>query len=141
MYVNPSTLKLSKFIKDINKMKKYHNKYLYKLFLIFLILGLIVTFFNLLNVENYYITIVSISYICMSVFLVFFTKIGDLDLFKNKYFEKYYENHIISGNLLIFGIIFSSLYMKNIPQVSLMGVIFILIGLIGPYFSRKNWDD
>lgn len=114
---------------------------LYKLFLVVLFSGFIITFLRLLNVNNIYITIVDTAYICISSYLVFFTKVGKFKIFRNKSFEKYYENYIISGELLILGIIFFFVYIKNINGVSLLGVIFILIGLIFPYFSRKNWDN
>lgn len=114
---------------------------LYKLFLVVLFSGFIITFLRLLNVNNIYITIVDTAYICISSYLVFFTKVGKFKIFRNKSFEKYYENYIISGELLILGIIFFFVYIKNTNGFSLLGVIFILIGLIFPYFSRKNWDN
>lgn len=114
---------------------------LYKLFLVVLFSGFIITFLRLLNVNNIYITIVDTAYICISSYLVFFTKVGKFKIFRNKSFEKYYENYIISGEPLILGIIFFFVYIKNTNGVSLLGVIFILIGLIFPYFSRKNWDN
>lgn len=122
-------------------MKRMSTGDLYKLFLVVLFSGFIITFLRLLNVNNIYITIVDTAYICISSYLVFFTKVGKFKIFRNKYFEKYYENYIISGRLLILGIIFFFVYIKNINGVSLLGVIFILIGLIFPYFSRKNWDN
>ena len=114
---------------------------LYKSFLVVLFSGFIITFLRLLNVNNIYITIVDTAYICISSYLVFFTKVGKFKIFRNKSFEKYYENYIISGELLILGIIFFFVYIKNTNGFSLLGVIFILIGLIFPYFSRKNWDN
>ncbi len=122
-------------------MKRMSTGDLYKLFLVVLFSGFIITFLRLLNVNNIYITIVDTAYICISSYLVFFTKVGKFKIFRNKSFEKYYENYIISGELLILGIIFFFVYIKNINGVSLLGVIFILIGLIFPYFSRKNWDN
>lgn len=122
-------------------MKRMSTGDLYKLFLVVLFSGFIITFLRLLNVNNIYITIVDTAYICISSYLVFFTKVGKFKIFRNKSFEKYYENYIISGVLLILGIIFFFVYIKNIKQFSLLGVIFILIGLIFPYFSRKNWDN
>lgn len=122
-------------------MKRMSTGDLYKLFLVVLFSSFIITFLRLLNMNNIYITIVNTAYICISSYLVFFTKIGKFKIFRNKSFEKYYENYIISGVLLILGIIFFFVYIKNIKQFSLLGVIFILIGLIFPYFSRKNWDN
>lgn len=122
-------------------MKRMSTGDLYKSFLVVLFSGFIITFLRLLNVNNIYITIVDTAYICISSYLVFFTKVGKFKIFRNKSFEKYYENYIISGELLILGIIFFFVYIKNINGVSLLGVIFILIGLIFPYFSRKNWDN
>lgn len=122
-------------------MKRMSTGDLYKLFLVVLFSGFIITFLRLLNVNNIYITIVDTAYICISSYLVFFTKVGKFKIFRNKYFEKYYENYIISGRLLILGIIFFVVYIKNTNGFSLLGVIFILIGLIFPYFSRKNWDN
>lgn len=122
-------------------MKRMSTGDLYKLFLVVLFSGFIITFLRLLNVNNIYITIVDTAYICISSYLVFFTKVGKFKIFRNKSFEKYYENYIISGELLILGIIFFFVYIKNINGVSLLGVNFILIGLIFPYFSRKNWDN
>lgn len=122
-------------------MKRMSTGDLYKLFLVVLFSGFIITFLHLLNVNNIYITIVDTAYICISSYLVFFTKVGKFKIFRNKYFEKYYENYIISGRLLILGIIFFVVYIKNTNGFSLLGVIFILIGLIFPYFSRKNWDN
>ena len=122
-------------------MKRMSTGDLYKSFLVVLFSGFIITFLNLLNVNNVYITIVDTAYICISYYLMFFTKVGKFKIFRNKYFEKYYENYIISGRLLILGIIFFVVYIKNTNGFSLLGVIFILIGLIFPYFSRKNWDN
>lgn len=122
-------------------MKKYNANDLFKSTLIFLPFGLIITFLNLINVYRIYITVFSVCYIVLSYYLVFFTKIGDLEIFKNKHFERYYENHTISGNLLILGIIFFSIYIKNNKQFSLMGILFMLIGLVVPYISRKSWND
>ncbi len=122
-------------------MKRMSTGDLYKLFLVVLFSGFIITFLRLLNVNNIYITIVDTAYICISSYLVFFTKVGKFKIFRNKSFEKYYENYIISGEPLILGIIFFFVYIKNTNGVSLLGVIFILIGLIFPYFSRKNWDN
>ena len=121
-------------------MKRMSTGDLYKSFLV-LFSGFIITFLRLLNVNNIYITIVDTAYICISSYLVFFTKVGKFKIFRNKSFEKYYENYIISGKLLILGIIFFVVYIKNTNGFSLLGVIFILIGLIFPYFSRKNWDN
>ena len=122
-------------------MKRMSTGDLYKSFLVVLFSGFIIAFLRLLNVNNIYITIVDTAYICISSYLVFFTKIEKFKIFRNKYFEKYYENYIISGKLLILGIIFFVVYIKNTNGFSLLGVIFILIGLIFPYFSRKNWDN
>lgn len=122
-------------------MKRMSTGDLYKLFLVVLFSGFIITFLRLLNVNNIYITIVDTAYICISSYLVFFTKVGKFKIFRNKSFEKYYENYIIFGELLILGIIFFVVYIKNMNVFSLLGVIFILIGLIFPYFSRKNWDN
>ena len=122
-------------------MKRMSTGDLYKLFLVVLFSGFIITFLRLLNVNNVYITIVDTAYICISYYLMFFTKVGKFKIFRNKSFEKYYENYIISGKLLILGIIFFFVYIKNTNGFSLLGVIFILIGLIFPYFSRKNWDN
>lgn len=122
-------------------MKRMSTGDLYKSFLVVLFSGFIIAFLNLLNMNKFYITIIAVTCICISSYLVFFTKIGKFKIFRNKYFEKYYENYIISGRLLILGIIFFVVYIKNIKQFSLLGVIFILIGLFLPYFSRKNWDN
>ena len=122
-------------------MKRMSTRDLYKLFLVVLFSSFIITFLNLLNVNKFYITIIAVTYICISSYLVFFTKIGKFKIFRNKSFERYYENYIVSGVLLILGIIFFVVYIKNIKQFSLLGVIFILIGLFLPYFSRKNWHD
>ncbi|WP_461466981.1 hypothetical protein [Parvimonas micra] len=119
-------------------MKRMSTGDLYKLFLVVLFSGFIITFLRLLNVNNIYITIVDTAYICISSYLVFFTKVGKFKIFRNKSFEKYYENYIISGELLILGIIFFFVYIKNTNGFSLLGVIFILIGLIFPYFFKKK---
>lgn len=122
-------------------MKRMSTGDLYKSFLVVLFSGFIIAFLHLLNVDKLYITIIAVTCICISSYLVFFTKIGKFKIFRNKSFEKYYENYIISGKLLILGIIFFVVYIKNMNEFSLMGAIFILIGLILPYFSRKNWDN
>ena len=122
-------------------MKRMSTGALYKSFLVVLFSGFIIAFLNLLNMNKFYIIIIAVTCICISSYLVFFTKIGKFKIFRNKSFERYYENYIVSGVLLILGIIFFVVYIKNIKQFSLLGVIFILIGLFLPYFSRKNWHD
>jgi len=122
-------------------MKRMSTGDLYKSFLVVLFSGFIIAFLHLLNVDKLYITIIAVTCICISSYLVFFTKIGKFKIFRNKYFEKYYENYVIFGELLILGIIFFVVYIKNMNEFYLMGAIFILIGLILPYFSRKNWDN
>ena len=122
-------------------MKRMSTGDLYKSFLVVLFSSFIIAFLRLLNVDKFYITIIAVTCICISSYLMFFTKIGKFKIFRNKSFEKYYENYIIFGELLILGIIFFVVYIKNMNEFSLMGAIFILIGLILPYFSRKNWDN
>lgn len=91
-------------------MKRMSTGDLYKLFLVVLFSGFIIAFLNLLNVNKFYITIIAVTCICISSYLVFFTKIGKFKIFRNKSFEKYYENYIIFGELLIF--IFRCIYQK-----------------------------
>lgn len=117
------------------------EKYLYKFFILILFYDFLISFLYLLNINNFYIVILALAYLCISLCLVFFTKIGDFKIFKNKYFEKYYKNHDICVRFLISGMILINFYINSRFEFFLIGIIFILIGLISPYFIEKNWNN
>lgn len=68
-------------------MKRMSTGDLYKSFLVVLFSGFIIAFLHLLNVNKFYITIIAVTCICISSYLVFFTKIGKFKIFRNKYLE------------------------------------------------------
>lgn len=124
-------------------MKGYKSNVVdvYKSFIIVIGLSFIVTFLRLFYISNFYISIFIMVYILLSLYFIFFTNLGKYKIFRNKYYEKYYEDYLKVAEILNIGILFFVIYFKKEKAFSVLSLIFILISLIFPYFSRKNWKD
>lgn len=132
---------INKFIMKYYKNKRNNVVDVYKSFIIVIGLSFIVTFLRLFYISNFYISIFIMVYILLSLYFIFFTKLGKYKIFRNKYYEKYYEDYLKAAEILNIGILFFVIYFKKDNSFSFFGLIFILIALIFPYFSKKNWKD